>query len=183
MQPDSFAAVAENWLKRHVEAKGLRSGDELQRVLEKYVLPHWRDRPFADIRRSDVAALLDAIEDEHGHWTADSVLSVLRALSSWYASRNDGYTPPFVKGMRRTPPQARKRARILSDDELRTVWRAAEAAGELRCLRPAFAADRPAPRKGRDHEGGTTSRRRLDHPDSSRARRATPACCGCRRWP
>ena len=129
MQPDSFAAVSESWLKRHVEAKGLRSGDEVKRVLEKYVLPVWRDRAFADIRRSDVAALLDHVEDEHGHWTADAVLSVLRSLSTWFASRNDGYTPPFVKGMRRTPTQERKRTRILSDAELRAVWSAAEGAG------------------------------------------------------
>ena len=129
VQPDSFAAVAENWLKRHVEAKGLRSGDELKRVLEKYVLPVWRDRPFTDIRRSDVAALLDDVEDQHGHWTADAVLSVLGSVSSWFATRNDDYVPPFVKGMRRTPAQARKRSRILSDDELRTVWQAAEGAG------------------------------------------------------
>jgi integrase len=127
--PDSFAAVAEGWLKRHVEAKGLRTGDELQRVLEKYALPHWRDRVFVDLRRSDVARLLDAIEDAHGHWVADSVLSVLRSLSSWYASRNDDYTPPFTRNMRRTPAQARKRSRMLSDDELRAVWRAAETAG------------------------------------------------------
>ena len=118
VQPDSFEAVGANWLKRHVEAKGLRSGDEMERVLEKYVLPVWRDRPFKDIRRSDVAALLDHVEDEHGKWTADAVLSVLRSLSTWFASRNDGYTPPFVKGMRRTPKQERKRTRILSDAEL-----------------------------------------------------------------
>lgn len=129
VQPDTVADVVQTWLKRHVKAKGLRTGDELQRVLEKCVLPHWRDRPFMDIRRSDVARLLDAIEDAHGHWVADSVLSVLRSLASWYASRNDDYVPPLVKNMRRTPPQARKRSRMLSDDELRAVWRAAETAG------------------------------------------------------
>jgi integrase len=39
--------------------------------------------------------------------------------------------PPFVKNMRRTPPQVRKRARILSDDELRKVWKTAEADGDV----------------------------------------------------
>ena len=43
--------------------------------------------------------------------------------------------------MRRVPAQARKRSRILSDDELRAVWKAAEAGWRLRCLRAAFAAD------------------------------------------
>jgi integrase len=129
VQPDTVADVCAGWLKRHVEAKELRTGDELRRVLERYVLPHWRDRPFTAIRRSDVAALLDHVEDHHSAWVADEVLTVLGSVSSWYASRNDNYAPPFVKGMRRVPAQARKRSRILSDAELRAVWRAAEEAG------------------------------------------------------
>jgi integrase len=130
-QPDTVADVCAGWLKRHVEAKQLRTGDELRRVLEKYVLPHWRDRPFAEIRRSDVAALLDAVEDKHGAWVADEVLAVLGSVSSWFASRNDNYAPPFVKGMRRVPAQARKRSRILNDGELKRVWKAAEQAGSF----------------------------------------------------
>jgi integrase len=129
VQPDTVADVCAGWLKRHVEAKGLRTGEEMRRILERLVLPPWRDRPFMEIRRSDVAALLDAIEDQHGGWTADSVLTVLRSVASWFASRHDTYQPPFVKGMRRVPAQARARSRTLDDAELRAVWQAAEEAG------------------------------------------------------
>ena len=100
-------------------------------MLEKYVLPVWRERVFVEIKPSDIARLLDAVEDQHGHWVADSVLSVLRALSTWYAARDDSFVPPFVKNMRRTPSQARKRSRILGDDELRKVWKTAEADGDV----------------------------------------------------
>ena len=131
VQPDSVAEVAENWLKRHVTAKGLRTGAERERILRRHILPVWRDRAFTEIKRSDIARLLDATEDAHGHWVADSVLSVLRALSSWYATRHDDYVLPFVKNMRRTPAQARKRSRILTDDELRKVWQTAEADGDV----------------------------------------------------
>ena len=130
-QPDSVAAVAENWLKRHVEKNKLRTAPELERVLRVYILPVWADRIFADIRRSDVATLLDGIEDRHGHWVADAALSVLRALASWFATRNDSYVAPFARGMKRTPPQARARSRILSDDEIRRVWKTAETAGSF----------------------------------------------------
>jgi integrase len=129
VQPDTVAAVCAGWFKRHVEAKELRTGDEMKRVIEKYVLPHWRDRPFTAIRRSDVATLLDAVEDKHGPWVADQVLTVLGSVASWYATRHDDYTPPFVRGMRRVTAQARNRSRILSDAELQQVWQAAEAAG------------------------------------------------------
>jgi integrase len=127
VEPDTVADVIANWLRRHVEANKLRRGGEMRRLLEKHVIPVWGRRPFAEIRRSDIARLLDAVEDAHGPWIADAVLSTLRAVASWYATRHDTYVPPFTKNMRRVPAQDRKRSRILFDDELRRVWLAAEA--------------------------------------------------------
>jgi integrase len=125
-KPDSFEAAAANWLKRHVVAKGLRTRDEIERVLRVYVLPHWREREFESLRRSDVARLLDHVEDNHGRRQADVVLGVVRAIGNWYASRDDDYVSPFVRGMRRADPAAGRRARILDDDELRALWKATE---------------------------------------------------------
>jgi hypothetical protein len=125
-KPDSFEAVAGNWIKRHVVAKGLRTRDEIERVLRVYVLPHWHDRDFESLRRSDVTRLLDHVEDNHGRRQADVVLSVVRAIGNWYASRNDDYTTPFVRGMTRTDPGAGMRARVLDDAELRALWKATE---------------------------------------------------------
>src|SRR5262245_61698612 len=51
--PQSFQAVAEQWLKRHAEAKGLRTADRIRRDLDKHVLPAWAGRDFAGIRRGD----------------------------------------------------------------------------------------------------------------------------------
>lgn len=127
-KPDSVAVVAAAWLHRHVEKNKHRTAKEQRRLVERYILPHWRDRTFIDIRRKDIAALLDHIEDEHGVVMADQVLAVLRAMATWVHERDDDYTPPFVKNMRRTPKQDRKRSRALSDDELRKVWQAAGAA-------------------------------------------------------
>jgi integrase len=136
--PDSVADVIENFLKRHVEKNSFRTGDEVSRVLKKYVLPRWSDRPFASIKRSDVAKLLDDVDDKHGSWIADAVLAQLRSVSTFFAARNDDYVPPFVRNMRRTPQHERARDRTLTDDELRSVWKAAEQAGVfgglVRCL-------------------------------------------------
>ena len=52
----------------------------------------------------------------------------------WHAVRCDGYTPPIVKGMRRRLPHSIARARVLSDDELRGIWQAAEASGTFGAL-------------------------------------------------
>jgi integrase len=129
VKPDTFKAVAENWLKRHVAAKQLRSEHEIRRVLEKYVYPQWGDRDFISIKRSDISALLDHVEDNHGKRQADLVLSHARAIANWFASRDDDYVSPFVRGMRRHENEAR--ARILSDDELCAIWKQAEANGQF----------------------------------------------------
>jgi integrase len=126
-KPDAFSAVAENWIKRHVASKKLRSQFEIERVLKKYVFPFWKDRDFISIKRSDVASLLDHIEDNHGARQADAVLAVIRNIANWFASRDDNYVSPFVRGMSRHKAGARKR--ILDDDELRAIWKAAETDG------------------------------------------------------
>lgn len=129
IKPESFGAVAENWFKRHVEAKGLRSASELRRTLDRYILPVWCDRDFLAIRRSDIAALLDRVEDENGKRQADQVLAIVRGLMNWVEARSDEYQSPVARGMRRSDPKARARARILDDDEIRRVWSAAEQGG------------------------------------------------------
>jgi integrase len=127
--PETFRTVAENWIKRHVEAKGLRSRGEIERALKKYVYPDWADRMFTSIQRADVATLLDRIEDDHGARQADIVLAYVRKIANWYATRADGYSPPFVKGMARQGLV--KRDRVLSDEEIRVIWWQAEKQGQF----------------------------------------------------
>lgn len=132
--PESYKSVAGDWLKRHVDAKGILTAKELRRYLDKHILPAWAGRDFASIRRIDVAKLLDDIEDNAGPTSADGALRVIRAISNWYATRNDDYVSPIVRGMRRTNPKDRARSRVLSDDELRLVWKQAEANGTFGAL-------------------------------------------------
>ena len=128
----TFKDVAENFLVRHVKARGkeLRTAYEVERVLRKYVLPRWQARPFADIRRSDIAALLDHVEDAHGARQADMVLSVLSKLMNWHGTRDDDYRTPVVRGMYRHGQQ--RRDRVLDADEIRALW---TACGELGTVR------------------------------------------------
>jgi integrase len=132
--PDLFEAVADKWLKRHVHAKGLRSEKEVTRLLKVHVFPAWKSRAFLSIRRSDIAELLDHIEDEHGARQADYVLAIIRGICNWFATRHDDYVPPIARGMRRTDPKNRKRRRILDDNELWQVWNAAYQSGPFGAL-------------------------------------------------
>jgi integrase len=131
--PDAFKLVAEDWIKRHVKKRKLRTRSEIERCLRKYVYPRWAERAFTGIKRSDIAGLLDHVEDEHGSRQADIVLEIIRGISNWYATRHDDYLSPFVRNMARHNDKG-GRARVLDDDELRAVWKQAEANGSFGAL-------------------------------------------------
>jgi len=121
----TLEAVARDYLKR--EGGKLRSKSERERILKKYLYPAFGGRPLDGIKRSEIIKLLDRIAHDHGPVMADHVLAVLRRVMSWHAVRDDDFKSPIIKGMARTSIKERARSRILNDDELRAVWRAAEA--------------------------------------------------------
>ena len=129
--PDSFESVTKNFTKRHVQKQGLRSAPEIERIFNVYVLPEWKDRPFVSIRRGDVARLLDRVEDDNGPVMADHVLAAVSKLCNWYATRDDDYSTPIVRGMRRSSPKERARKRILTHDEIRLIWPKLDEAGRF----------------------------------------------------
>ena len=101
-QADSVKAVAAEFIKRHVSANKLRSQPEIERCINKYILPRWGERSFVELRRGDVTKLLDDIEDQHGKRQADIVLGIFRKMSNWYTTRKDDYVSPVVRGMHRS---------------------------------------------------------------------------------
>jgi integrase len=122
---DTFQTVADTYFAR--EGKKLRTVEARQRDLDRLVYPVMGARPIADIRRSDIVRLLDRIEDNQGPVMADLTLAYIRRVMNWHASRSDEFRSPIVRGMARTSGKERARARILTDDEIRAVWKAAGA--------------------------------------------------------
>jgi integrase len=118
----SVAEVAQDFLKRYVRQKKLRTEGAIERLINKHILPDWKDLPFAEIKRKDVTALIDGVEDSSGLRQADMVLAIIRKMSNWYATRNDDYVSPVVKGMTRSTPSEHERERSLSDDDIRAIW-------------------------------------------------------------
>jgi integrase len=124
---DTFYSVAERFLA--LEGSKLRSGDMLRKTLERLVFKPLGDRPIGDIKRSEIVRLLDQIERDRGPVAAQSALAVVRRIMSWHAARSDDFRSPVVRGMARVNIKARSRTRVLTDDEIGKVWRAAEDAG------------------------------------------------------
>jgi integrase len=121
---DTFQAIAESYF--HREGKKLRTTATRQRVFERLVYPQFGAQPIGAIRRSDVVRLLDRIEDQNGPVMASRTLAYVRKVMNWHASRSDDFIPPIVRGMARTSGKERARARILTDEELRAIWKAVE---------------------------------------------------------
>jgi len=122
-QTNSLRSVAEEFFKR--EGKKLRSIDQREAVFNRYIFPRLGARPIDEIKRSEIVRLLDHIEDNSGATTAQQCLSALSRLFNWHATRDDDFLSPVVRGMGRIKQAERARERVLTDDELRAVWSAA----------------------------------------------------------
>jgi len=121
----TLAAVAKEWLKR--DQAGNRSFAEVQRLIAREVVPVLGQRQIDEIRKRDLIELLDAIVDRGAPVIANRVLAHTKRLFTWAASRDLIETDPAAHIEKPTPEV--KRDRVLNDDELVEVWRAAESLG------------------------------------------------------
>jgi integrase len=129
----SLKAICDRYLATEAREKKLRTIDLRRANLERLVYPALGpDRPIHTITRRDIRQLLDDVADNNGPVQADRVLALLSTIFNWWQRRDDDYVSPVVKGMARTSNKARERTRILDDEELRAVWKAAVAATEAR---------------------------------------------------
>jgi len=123
----TVADLLDGFMARH--GKTLRSAGEYGRVFEQNVKPAIGAVDIYALRRSQIAEMLDDIEDNHGAVMADRCLAYTRSAFNWYATRDDDFNSPIVRRMARTKPRERARTRTLLDDELRIVWPVLDGAG------------------------------------------------------
>ncbi len=122
-QADTFAVIADDFIERYARRRGNRSWKETKRLLDKYVIPVWGQRPIREITRSDVVELLDRVEDDSGFYTANRVLAAVRKLFNWLlVERGKLDATPIVPGMARGKEV--KRENTLDDEELKALWNA-----------------------------------------------------------
>lgn len=130
---NTFGELAALYLERHAK-RHKRSWREDERMLERNVLPLWRDRPLAELRRRDVIALVDAIADGKGPGrrtpgkpapvAAARVLALVSKAFSFAVERELVDANPAYRVSR---ARQNARERVLTGDELRAVWRALDA--------------------------------------------------------
>lgn len=91
--------------------------------LRRYVLPAFGRKALPTIRRSDVVNLFDALPPEKVALRRNA-FSHTRKLFSWAVERGDIQRSPF-DGMK-SPPKVASRDRVLTDAELRLIWKASQ---------------------------------------------------------
>ncbi|MDH3378529.1 MAG: site-specific integrase [Gammaproteobacteria bacterium] len=122
---NSFGAVAESWISRYAKRKH-KNWQKTQRTIERE-LGDWKHRRIADITQADILQVLDRLTDQGKESAANRLYEYMRVLFAWAAERYKGLDSPMA-GLKK-PGKERKRDRVLTDDELRQLWPAFEAAG------------------------------------------------------
>ena len=119
----TFGAVANFWIEKVAKPKN-DSWRQQERRLEMYVLPAWRERKIADIRRADVRELIEGIE---GEVLPNRVLTVIKTVFRFGLSRDFLEASP-AEGIGK-PNAETERDRVLDMGEIKRVWDAAELMG------------------------------------------------------
>jgi integrase len=139
---DSFGAVAEEFIKRHVAR--LRGAKAMSATIRQELVARWDTTPITEITRRDVVGMLEEIHDGKvrgtrkgrkkagGRYAAHHAFAYTSKLFNWAVAR-DLYRLPLspcdrIK-VREIIGAAEPRQRVLNDNELHHVWHAAAREG------------------------------------------------------
>lgn len=126
-QLDTVEAIVEQFMEKHVRPKTRpNSARETERLLRREIVSRWGNRKLAEISRGDVRRLLEDTAERAGV-LSNRLLAAFRKLCNWAIEQELINDNPCDK--LRPVADENSRERILSDDELRSVWRAAETLG------------------------------------------------------
>lgn len=103
---------------------------EIKRVLGSDLFDAWKDRPLSEVTRRDVLDVLDVLVARGSEVMANRTLAYLGMLCAWAMDRDIIATDPTDKVKK--PGAEQSRERVLSQDELRAIWKGTETAqGDL----------------------------------------------------
>ena len=116
----TFAATAEDYLRRGAKALRPNSLREWTRIIAYDVRPAWGDRAIESITRADVRELVDGIAKRGAEVLANRTLARLKTLFSW-AVQQDIIPASPAAGLKPVTKET-ERDRVLADDEIRWFW-------------------------------------------------------------
>jgi integrase len=126
----TFDELAQDYLARHATKN--RTVDEQRRILEKDVIPAWKGKKSKDVSRADVIKLGDAIAARGAPIMANRTLNLVGRVFRWGMRR--ALVDQNPAALIETPGEEKERDRVLSDSEIRSLWKAADKGGQVGAL-------------------------------------------------
>jgi integrase len=125
---NTFGSVAEEYFA-DIKRRKLRRSHEVERDVRREFVTRWEKRPITDIGRDDVLAVVEAAIKRGSPWQAHHVFSYCSRIFSWALERGVyGLEVSPTANMRpaRLIGAKSPRTRVLSDAEIRAVWKASD---------------------------------------------------------
>jgi integrase len=110
--------LVEAYIAKHTAT--LKSGAEIARRIRKNIVPVIGNVPLAQLHRRDATRVVDAVTGRGAPVEATFAFQDLRSILRWAVARGDLDHDP-IAGMP-PPPGGKPRERVLSDDEIKTLW-------------------------------------------------------------
>jgi integrase len=115
----TFDALAERYLDEYSRRKR-RSHAADERNLRLHVLPHWKNRAYATIRRADVIELIEGLVSEGKQTLANRVQSLISSVFTFALDADLVESNPCYRLKKRGVENVRRR--VLSDTEILLFW-------------------------------------------------------------
>ncbi len=122
---NTFAVIARDFIEDHAKKSAPRSWGEMNRKINKDLLPQWGDRPIRSITRQDVKELIRK-KARKAPVSANRLLSLVKSIFYWAIDEEVLDASPAV---RIKPEKETERDRVLNDNEIGAVWSAFDQLG------------------------------------------------------
>jgi integrase len=114
----TFSALCDLYIEKHAKRRKRSWRDDARMIRQE--LDGWAHRPAASVRRKDVRDLLDAIVDRGAPVAANRTLALVRKIFNFAVDQEWVDVNPAHRMPR--PSVEQSRTRVLTPDELRSVW-------------------------------------------------------------
>lgn len=116
---DTFGELAVVYLEKHAKRRK-KTWREDERILERELLPHWRNRRAKSISRRDVREVVEAVVARGAPIHANRIFALVRKMFNFAMQQDIVEVSPCI-GLGQPAPN-RQRDRVLSEAELHSVW-------------------------------------------------------------
>lgn len=122
-----FDQVIDRYIELHAKPN-TKNWKETERLLKRVAVPVWGKIDISEIDRSSVHAFIDKISEQRGVSFARELRKHLSIMFNWAVDRGLCSFSPMA-GMKRVDLKYKSRERVLSLDELKSIWIAADEIG------------------------------------------------------